>query len=58
MINIEIQIIEEKITPCAELNKKPKSWGNKSFRKLNKIGYYRLMQKKRRKNSKNRKIQS
>jgi len=37
----------------AEPQAKPKSAGNKSFRKHNKLGFYRLMQKK--KKEKNRK---
>ena len=45
------QINETKISseqsPVITLNKKPKSSGNKNFRKHNKLGFYRLMQKKK-----------
>jgi hypothetical protein len=36
------------------VKEKPKSSGNRSFRKLNKLGFYRHMQKKNKKESKSK----
>jgi len=44
---------EEKTDPQKEDKQKPKSSGNKNFRKHNKLGFYRLMQRKK-KNSKSK----
>jgi hypothetical protein len=49
-MNIECEKDQEK-TKTGEIAK-PKSSGNRSFRKHNKLGFYRLIQRKKKKESK------
>jgi len=44
---MEESIVNEQQNSGAEKIKKPKSSGNKSFRKHNKIGFYRLIRRKK-----------
>ncbi|HEY3251732.1 MAG TPA: hypothetical protein VGK25_11500 [Ignavibacteria bacterium] len=44
---MKTEITPDHIQPKEEETKKPKSSGNKNFRKHNKLGFYRLMQRKK-----------